>query len=152
MPCRPCRYYSHRRAKAQCDSGAVVGGGGAAASAAEQEREGQAVPRAPRQRRRRLHGDGGGGGRLHGGGDGRHRGAHLRRRRAGPLLRHGEEQEPTPRPTAPPYAPTLVVPPKTYINMLYFLMPQAVGVGGIEIAPAKIKGAGGQRGLARGAS
>ena len=54
MPCRPCRYYSHRRAKAQCDSGAVVGGGGAAASAAEQEREGQAVPRAPRQRRRLL--------------------------------------------------------------------------------------------------
>jgi hypothetical protein len=30
--------------------------------------------------------------------------------------------------------------------MLYFLMPQAVGVGGIEIAPAKIKEAGGIKG------
>jgi hypothetical protein len=67
----------------------------------------------------------------------------------GPCCAMAKNKGPPRAPTAPPYAPTLVVPPKTYINMLYFLMPQAVGVGGIEIAPAKIKGAGGhQRGLA----
>ena len=47
---------------------------------------------------------------------------------------------PLPPPTR--YAPTRVVPPKTYINKVYILVPWAVGVEGIEIAPTKVKGAG----------
>ena len=62
----------------------------------------------------------------------------------GPCCAMAKNKSPPRAPPPPPtrYAPTLVVPPKTYINKVYILMPWAVGVGGIEIAPAKVKEAG----------
>ena len=61
-----------------------------------------------------------------------------------PCCAMAKNKSPPRAPPPPPtrYAPTLVVPPKTYTNKVYILVPWAVGVEGIEIAPAKVKEAG----------